>query len=357
MKLLLVGPYPPPHGGISVHVAALRRTFGARGIDCRVVCTDPHAVPVDGALAIRGGLDLVRHVHAHACDGFVVHVHTNGANAKSWMVALAAGAAARSAPRRVLTLHSGLLPRYLAHAAAPARALARRAAGRFDRLVAVNDAIRSALIRIGVPPEKTSVRPAFVPPPPPSGTLPDDVDAWGRAHAPLLATALFFRHEYGFDWLVEALARLRRVHPRVGCLVMGDRPSDEAAALVRINGLERAVRFLGDVDHDACRSAIARADVFVRATRADGDSISVREALALGVPTVASAVGRRPAAVRLVPAGDVEALVAAIERARQEPRGLPMPFDGDTASDLLELYTAEPRPSKVATHARAILRG
>jgi len=47
--------------------------------------------------------------------------------------------------------------------------------------------------------------------------------------------------------------------------------------------------------------------VFVRPTLADGDAVSVREALALGRVVVASAVGERPAAARLFPAGDAAA--------------------------------------------------
>jgi len=52
---------------------------------------------------------------------------------------------------------------------------------------------------------------------------------------------------------------------------------------------------------------VAAADVFVRPTLADGDAISVREALALGRPTVASAVGARPSGALVFAAGDAVA--------------------------------------------------
>ena len=45
----------------------------------------------------------------------------------------------------------------------------------------------------------------------------------------------------------------------------------------------------------------------MRPTLADGDAISVREALALGRPVVASAVGARPPAAALFRAGDAAA--------------------------------------------------
>src|SRR5205823_6671040 len=43
VKLLLIGPYPPPHGGISVHVAEAKRQLDERGICCRVLNLDRRA--------------------------------------------------------------------------------------------------------------------------------------------------------------------------------------------------------------------------------------------------------------------------------------------------------------------------
>src|SRR4051812_24220198 len=109
MKVLLVGPYPPPHGGVSVHVAALRNELREAGIRCVVL----DLVPDRGAAAptgpdsgdgrplqrIRGGMDLVRTVFRYAQAGWIVHLHTNGHNLKSWIITLVCGAAARRAPR------------------------------------------------------------------------------------------------------------------------------------------------------------------------------------------------------------------------------------------------------------------
>ena len=62
MKILLVGPYPPPHGGISVHVAGIYRQSIAAGVKCAVLDTsrDPRQVRVREATGIlcRSGLDV-----------------------------------------------------------------------------------------------------------------------------------------------------------------------------------------------------------------------------------------------------------------------------------------------------------
>jgi len=64
------------------------------------------------------------------------------------------------------------------------------------------------------------------------------------------------------------------------------------------------VLLVGDVSHDTCLSLMAASDVFVRATLEDGDSVSVREALSLGVPVVASSTAMRPAGAILFQTGN-----------------------------------------------------
>jgi glycosyltransferase involved in cell wall biosynthesis len=130
----------------------------------------------------------------------------------------------------------------------------------------------------------------------------------------VLSTALFFRPEYGFDLLVSAIAKLRVRYPSIGCLVMGGGEQEsEARALVRDSGLDNHMWLLGDVDHAQCLAAISRSDLFLRTTLYDADSISIREALAMAVPVVASRVGARPEGVFLFQPGDLADLLSKIE--------------------------------------------
>ena len=132
-------------------------------------------------------------------------------------------------------------------------------------------------------------------------------------HSPVLSNAMFFRPEYGFKLLLEAIADLRTIHPSLGCVVMGDgEHRDDAQRLVDQAGLGDAVRLTGDVDHEVCLSLMAKSDVFVRPTFMDGDAISVREAGTLGVPVVASNVGTRPEGTVLFEVGNKSQLVKQI---------------------------------------------
>lgn len=320
MKLLLIGPYPPPHGGVSVHIYEACRQLRAEGIECRVVNTDRNAPPSPEYLRVSGASGLVRLLVRHARAGWTIHFHTNGHNAKSRLTALLGGLAGRLGPACLLTLHSGMMPGYL-RGSGRRRLLARTCCALYGRVIAVSPRLRDALLALGLPPWQLDMQPAFLLPASPPVQVPPALASMVKGRRPLLSTALFFRPEYGFDLLLEAVLRLRARYPSIGCVVMGSgEERAEAERLIGEAGLQRHVLLAGNVSHETCLALLAASDVFVRPTLTDGDAISVREAVALGVPAVASAVGTRPAEAILFPAGNANELVAAIEGALTKPR-------------------------------------
>ena len=117
MKVLLVGPLPPPSGGISVHVMQTQRRLTAAGVTCCVL--DPSRTP--------SKVTLLRRLMQYASQGWAIHLHTNGHNRKSWLMAFICGSIATAfrVPAH-LTLHSGMVPDYLT-VRARCRALAKLA--------------------------------------------------------------------------------------------------------------------------------------------------------------------------------------------------------------------------------------
>src|SRR5205085_5560132 len=124
---------------------------------------------------------------------------------------------------------------------------------------------------------------------------------------------------YCFDLLANAIAELRKKHPRLGCVVMGDSES-------RPLGLPEHIFAIGDLMHESCLAIIARSDVFVRATFSDGDAISVREAISLGTPVVASDVVSRPAGTLCFKTGEAMDLAAKVDSLiSMSPHAIPQP--------------------------------
>src|SRR3989449_6019818 len=103
MKVLFVGPYPPPHGGISVHVWSAHALLKRTGQQSSVLNVDPRAPESDAYIKISGPCDLLRELLRHVSNDWVLNVHTNGHNPKSWLIAFACGLAAQFGPGASLT--------------------------------------------------------------------------------------------------------------------------------------------------------------------------------------------------------------------------------------------------------------
>ena len=293
-RALIVGALPPPSGGVATHCRELARALAAAGI--RAELLDPRRVGPDG----RDGRPrlLARLALAHVRRE-LVHVHTNGHNRGSWTLAALCGAG-HFGPS-LLTLHSGLAPDYIrAHARS-----CRFIAARYSCVIAVNPEIASALVDAGLEPSRIVIEAAFTPASLAFRLPPPGLAQIRRAHRLLIACALAPGPEYGAAVLLDAFALVRARRPDAGLVIYG--PGTRAAGLAaaaRARGLHGAVHHLGELERHRALAVVAAADLFVRPTLADGDAISVREAIALGRPVVASAVGARPPEAALFPAGD-----------------------------------------------------
>ena len=98
--------------------------------------------------------------------------------------------------------------------------------------------------------------------------------------------------------------------------MVGDGPDrDLLEREARARGLEHAVHFLGH--RDDARAYLPGLDVYVNCSISEGISLTILEAMAAGVPVVATSVGGTPEIVtdqvgRLVPARDPSALADAL---------------------------------------------
>jgi glycosyltransferase involved in cell wall biosynthesis len=256
-------------------------------------------------------LDLLR----HAFQGWTIHVHTNGHNVKSWFVALAGGMAGRMGPGCRLTLHSGRLPAFLEDAQSH-RWLAAFTCFWFTRIICVSPRLQSAIETLGVQRRRIEVAPAFqgiVETSSRSAASPH-VEKWLARHWPVFSATALDSPEYGIEVLVDAISRLSSERQGVGCLLMGVSPEAEAAVrLIEQRRLTRSILMLGDVSHAECLHLMSRSTAFIRPTLTDGDSVSVREALALGVPVVASDAVTRPEGTILFATGNADDLMSKLE--------------------------------------------
>jgi len=296
-------------------------------------------LPAEGVIPAGGAGRFSALLTSYAARGYRIHLHTNGANPKSWLLAQVSAAAGRFSKGALITLHSGLGPGWLLQTP-PRRAMVRAVLAQFGRVIAVSAPIRDALAKCGV--REVEVLPAFSHAFIRPGVPPDGLEKLRAKASPLFCAMIAPRPEYGEAVLLAAFERVRATLPSARLALYG--PGSDS---VRGEGIAP----FGELHRPQALALMAACDVFVRPTLADGDSVSVREALALGRRVVATEVGHRPPGVVRVPPGDAaalgEALVACASGAAppQAASGTAL----DSLERILSLYGVSPCAASAAS--------
>jgi glycosyltransferase involved in cell wall biosynthesis/peptidoglycan/xylan/chitin deacetylase (PgdA/CDA1 family) len=121
--------------------------------------------------------------------------------------------------------------------------------------------------------------------------------------APIISTVANFRSEKGIDVLVRAASTVVRRSPDAHIVVAGSFGNtaagrvhfEEVVRLRRAAGLEERVHFIGAMED--IPSLLRITDIFVLASRSEGLSNALLEAMVAGLPSVATAVGGNPEVV------------------------------------------------------------
>jgi glycosyltransferase involved in cell wall biosynthesis len=142
------------------------------------------------------------------------------------------------------------------------------------------------------------------------------------------------REYKGLEHLIDACALLRAARPELPfeCRIVGDGPlRDSLEQQIRRRGLHQYVRLEGERDEVEVQRVLASADLFVlpsvraRNGYMDGIPVALMEAMASGVPVIASRLSGIPELVRdevtglLVEPGNANGLCEAMLRMLREP--------------------------------------
>ncbi|MEW2636330.1 glycosyltransferase family 4 protein [Streptomyces sp. NPDC048389] len=340
--------------GSSAHVRSLASGLAARGV--RVTVCAPaevgHVYDFPGAgaafapVARRNDSATIAALRAACAGADVVHAHGLHAAVRA---SQALGAARRARVPLVVTWHTR------AHDAGGARAVV---LGLLERRAA-----RSATVVLGTCSElvyrarasgarDARLAPVTAPPAPRApaggGKLRAEL---GVVERPLLLAVGALEPHRGYGTLLDAARAWSGLDPAPLLMIAGEGPAREALRQ-RITDEELLVRLLGC--RDDVPALLAAADVAVLPSRWEARSLLAQEALRLGVPLVATAVGGVPElvgdAAELVPYGDSVALSASVTRLLADParrawlsaagraQAGTWPTEDDTVAQVLSVY-------------------
>ena len=184
----------------------------------------------------------------------------------------------------------------------------KRAMARFRRLVVISEFMKGRLVANGIPAEKIEVRPPVIRT---GETGAEDVTS-GRKIDLLFAGQLI--RGKGVQLLLAAMARMKT--PRTLDIVGTGNMEPKLRALAAQLGIEGRVRFNGFQSNPQDWMRAAKC-VVVPSFWQEPYGLVAAEAVALGRPVVAFAIGGLPEAcggkATLVPPGDIDALAKALE--------------------------------------------
>jgi glycosyltransferase involved in cell wall biosynthesis len=152
----------------------------------------------------------------------------------------------------------------------------------------------------------------------------DEFDFRGPGEHPIAISVARLSAEKDFPTLLHAMNLARKEAPELKLRLVGDGPErPRLEALANELGLHDCVEFRGD-----CRDVpqqLAGAAMYVSSSVTEGISLTLLEAMAVGLPVIATAVGGNPEIVedsltgRLVPASNPEKLAAALVDLSRRP--------------------------------------
>ena len=277
--------------GIAVRVATLGEREGNPTADALAALDVPvDLLPTRRLLDPAGTLRIHRYLRTRRPD--VVHTQLERADSIGALAARAAGLPV------VSTQHLLAEPRGRSRAELRNALAERMLRASGARIVAVSDAARETYVAHTALPESRLV------------TIRNGIDVEAFQDAmedrdrmraelgvpdagPVIASVAVLRPGKGIEIMLRALPRVIEEFPDAAYVIAGDgseRPGLEA--LARELGVDGAVRFLG-TRRDVAR-VLSAADLFVHPTFADALPTTLAEAMAAGLPIVASAVGGVP---------------------------------------------------------------
>ena len=307
-RIALVGPLPPPSGGMANQCEQLLRLLRAEGVSVELVRTNAPYRPawIGRVPVLRAGarlLPFLVELWRSIGRAEVVHVFANSGWA--WhLLALPAVVMARLRGTAVIVNYrGGLADEFLStgphHVKAwLARATLRVTPSAFLLRVFARHGLDAEVIPniIDLSRFSTPLNPA-------------------RRDAPHLIVTRNLEPIYDIPTALRAFAQVRLRYPAARLTVAGSGP--QRAALLQLAaelGLAEAVHFSGRIDNARIGALYASADCLLNPTTADNMPISILEALASGVPVVSTNAGGIPDLVQhgvtalLVPVGDHAAM-------------------------------------------------
>ena len=299
--IALIGSFPPPYGGISVHLQRLTKRLDDDGFEYILYNT----------LSASERLDRVVSVCRNKMWWYLKFCLQNRSKISHlyspiWLGRLVFAISARFRPGKyILSIHGRSISVSLQNPRSIRGRLSVWLLNQMDAIICCNEYIKSECIdAIGLPSKKVYMIPAYIPPAADEiKTPPEPLLKYIRSHSPVLCATAWIGQRYmgddiyGVDMLIRLIEFLLPDFPNIGLVLSVNGGESEYVINQTVKYSKKKVGehilFLTE-PLDEIVGLYRECDLFCRPTNTDGDAISIRESLHVGTPVVASDVVLRP---------------------------------------------------------------
>ncbi len=320
-KIVILGPVPPPLGGVSVHIERVQKKLKKQGN--QVVIFDT-TTEFRYKSMLRYMYRLSSFIRKHKPN--IVYFHTPYLKKSIYEMLVLSWLSKRFDFKLVLIEHDC---RHMYKRFRLFKWLFSKCLQKVHQLILIgNRTEQSYQDNVSVVPKNTFVEAAFIPPDVTKEAkllelYPGELFYFIEQHKPVIGINAFQSvllntgDLYGLDKSIELITHLKSIYPKVGLVLVLGQTGDEdyfevLQKRIDAHGIRENVFILGG--QQELWPLFKLFDLFIRPTLSDGESVSVQEALYFGTPVVASNVCVRPKTVMLFKTGNQQDFNKQVER-------------------------------------------
>lgn len=337
IKVIQLGPYPPPEGGVSRNMLAIGDELKRQGNECEYIAITRGYGSREADVVSRpsGASEIVRQLRRTNAD--ICHFHLGG-QLNDRVLGLLLAVIIFAKGKKVVTVHSGGLSETDVKRKRSIRAIL----SRFDRVIVVNEKLRQMFLDLGIDSSKlTIIEPFALYPPNQEVKLSPEIAGFISGHSPALLAIGGLETVYQPLEQIKAMEEVKESFPNAGLIIVGAGSlENEVRSAALASGVKDSILITGNLPHEETQHLIDRCDILLRTTLFDGDAISIREALYLQKNVIATNNGMRPEGVDLIDSLTSANLAAAIRSIIKRPARSKIEHTADISniSKVIDLY-------------------
>lgn len=291
---MLIGGYPPPKGGVTIHIKRFYEYCQSRGFPVRIV-TPFNSAPDRDGIILKGITSAGKLLHLISViknfSGKIVHVHS--AQFKKFIFGGFIILYSARNKIKLLTIHSDLRTflgkrnfKYM---------VIKNILRHFDYIICINEDQKNFFSdAMPISPDKLITIPSYIPiqrfPQEVTTQIKDFVISAKSQVDYLVISSGYLTKIYGFDLVLRAIKELNEF--RIGVILLFYTYEDSAYSWEikqKIESSEHVWTFR-DISSDDFFYLISNSHLFIRANRQDTYGMVIGDSLALGTPVIASDV-------------------------------------------------------------------